>query len=188
MAFIHHQQKIFGKIIQQAEGTFTRGSSIKITGIVFDPGTMAQFPNHLQVKSDSFIQTLGFIGFANLLQIVDLCTQINIDLTDCLIDPFLRRHKQVGRVDIQFILFIHFLTSLRIKRGDTIYLVIPKFNPISQPIKCFDSGENIYRITIHPETSTVEFKLVVNIQSFYKAMQQLVPIYMHSLFQMSHLG
>ena len=93
-----------------------------------------------------------------------------------------------GRVDIQFILFIHFLTSLRIKRGDTIYLVIPKFNPISQPIKCFDSGENIYRITIHPKTSTVEFKFIVNIQRFYKTMQQLVPIYMHSLFQMSHLG
>ena len=147
---------------------------------------MSQFPDHLQIIRHPFIKTFCLIRFSNLFQIFHLCTQIHINLSDCLINTLLRRHEKVCRINIQFVLFIDFLSGHRIKRRNTINLISPEFNPISNAIKCFNGREYIYRITIHTETSTIEFQFIIDIKRSHKPTEQFIPVNLHPSLQMSY--
>ena len=76
---------------------------------------MPQLTDHLQIERHPFVKPLRLERLAYLLQEIDLRTQIDINLADRLVYPFLRGNKEVGRIDIQFFLLIIFLAGLRIE-------------------------------------------------------------------------
>ena len=100
---------------------------------------------------------------ADLFQEIHLRTEVDIDLPDRRIDALLCSNKQVGRIDIQFILFIYLLPCLRVERRQTVNLISPKLDAISHAVKRFDGGENIDCIAVHTKTTAVKLQFVVHI-------------------------
>ena len=113
--------------------------------------------------------------------------QIDIDLSDSGVDTFLGGHKEIGRIDIQFILLVYLLPGLRIERRDTVYLVIPELDTIGCSVKSFDSRKNINRIAVYTKAASVELYFIIDIKGIHEAAQQFIPVYPHSLLQIHHL-
>jgi len=58
MAFVDKHQKIIGKIIQQGRRWFSLRPASEVTGVVFNPVTISQLLNHLQIKLGALLDSL----------------------------------------------------------------------------------------------------------------------------------
>ena len=99
VALIDDEQKILREIIQQAEGTASRRTSVKIARIILHARAVTYFLDHFQVVSHSFLDACCFLGFANALEIIDLLAQIQCNFVHGTIHTVLRGRKYVGRTD-----------------------------------------------------------------------------------------
>jgi len=102
VAFIDDHQKVVREKIEETERSFTRLTTVKIAGVVFDAGTMPQLLDHFHVVSDPFVQAFGLIGFANTIEKGHLFIQVFEYLLDGCINAFLTGHKEVGRENAVF--------------------------------------------------------------------------------------
>ena len=100
MTFIDNQQVVLGEEIQQTIGSFSGLTTIEVAAVVLDTRTMPQFLNHLHVVLHTFLNTLGFDGVAHLLKKGNLFSQVVLDVVDGDIGLFLRRHKEIGGVEL----------------------------------------------------------------------------------------
>ena len=50
MAFVHNNQEVVRKVVNQGVGRFTGRCKIQMPGIVFYPGTDTGFPNHFHIE------------------------------------------------------------------------------------------------------------------------------------------
>ena len=67
--FVHHQQKIIGKIIQQRPRRLAFTAPIHVAAVVFDAGTIAKLLHNFQVVHRALFEPRRFQNFALAFQV-----------------------------------------------------------------------------------------------------------------------
>lgn len=99
MGFVHHQQVILRKIIEQCKRRASRFPARQNTGIVFDPFANPDFPQHFHVVPGTLQDTLRFQQLTVLFKPLHALGQFFFDIANGSLH-FLPRHNIVrGRID-----------------------------------------------------------------------------------------
>ena len=128
VAFIQNGQKIIRKKINQRKGFFSRFSSGKYAGIIFDSGTIPKFNHHFDIKICTLLQTLGFQEFVIVSQLIQSLGQFN---TNFLNDPqsrFLIGYKMLGRKNSCRLQGLPYLSGKMIELGNGFHIRTKEFN------------------------------------------------------------
>ena len=72
MRLVYEGYEILREIVQKAERSLARFSSVEITAVVFDARTVTQLLYHLEIVLDTLLYTLGLERFAHFLEVVYL--------------------------------------------------------------------------------------------------------------------
>ena len=171
MTFVDNQQIIFREVVDQTERTAAGRTPVEIAGVVFDPRTVAQLFNHLQIVFDPLFESPGLYRTTGLFENLALFTQIELNLPNRLFDPLFGRDEQIGRIDLDPFLTIDPLPGRRVDHIDHLDLVVIRNDPIAD---ITIGGINIHRIAIHPECPGPEIGFAARIQRIDQGIQQLV--------------
>ena len=126
MALVHDKQEVFGEEVEQAIGTLTRLASIKIAAIVLNTRAMPKLANHLDVIGDTLEQTLRLKLFSLTFKESNLLAKVILNLHDGTLLSILRRHEEVGRIDLVAIIELNTDKRLVIKFFYTFYFISPE--------------------------------------------------------------
>ena len=157
VTLINHRHKIIGEIIQQTEGTRPREATVEVTTVILNTGTVAQLPYHLQVIIHPLLEPFCFQALAFSAHPFQMQHQVILNVMNGLMDAFLRRHKNIGRINQQLLKNFQANVVYRIKSLDPLHLVAPK-NDATGVVGI--SQINIHRIALHPKMPTVELYLI----------------------------
>ena len=160
VTLVNHHQIVFWEEVEQTVGSLTGLSSVKVSGIVLNTRTMAQFLDHLHIIFYAFLDALGLDAVTHFLEESHLFHQIVLNLTDGNICLLLRCHKQVSR--IEFILLKRYQTVHRhsIQFLQCVYLVVPKRDTQNH----LTIGHcHVHRITFYTEAATFQFQVVPDV-------------------------
>ena len=172
MALVNHRQVILRKKVQQTVRSRPRSPVVEIPRIVFYPRTMPQFAQHLHVIRHPLLQPLGLQHLPPLLEPLHLRPQIILNLMNGPQRVLLRRHEQVGRINLILIHPPHADSAHRVHLLNPVHLVTPEVHPqqrigVSQP--------DIHRIPLHTETSPRQFQVVAHVQAVHQPPQEHIP-------------
>ena len=79
MGLVHHQQKIFGEIINQGKRRLPGGAPVHMAGIVFNAAAVAHLSHHFQIILGPLGQPLGFQKFALGIKHLQPVFQLGLD-------------------------------------------------------------------------------------------------------------
>ena len=129
MALVNDDEEVFGEIVEEAKGTFSRLPAVEIPRVVLNPGAEPNFLDHFQVIQRPLVQALGLQKAGLLVEKALLFFQILLNLPNRRVGRLLATHEQVGRVDADLLEDVQLRPTLWIDGGDAFNLVVPKFNP-----------------------------------------------------------
>ena len=156
VALVDDHQKIIREKIEKTEGAGTRSPAIEITGIIFDSRTISQFTDHLQVVIDTVLDSLCFGEFSRTAKEINLADQIILNLTNGRLGAILRGNENIGRIDGIMLVRLKKGPVFRIE-GRNLLHFIPKELNSHRIIRV--SGENIDRISLHPEIASLKIRI-----------------------------
>ena len=128
MAFIYDNQKVFGKEIQQTVRSAAWLSSIKVPGVIFYTGAVSQFPEHLHIVCDAFVQSFSFIWLTLFFKESNLLGQIIFNLMNSFQCALFGSHEKIGRIYFIFVKAAGPVSADRIYFFDRIDFIIPKYD------------------------------------------------------------
>ena len=161
MALVDYEQKILGKIIEQAEWAHTGLASIEIARIVLDAWAVAQFAYHLNVVLHALFQAFSLGGAPLLGKEFDLPHQIVLNVAQSLLHARLARYEDVGGVDYGVLERLNQRTAHRVEQFEGFHLVAPEDDAQGTVAV----GEvDIDRIAAHTEGAALEIDLVAGIE------------------------
>ena len=68
MALVDKDEEVFGEIIEQCERGLSRGSAVKVAGVVLHARTVADLAQHLKIVLGALGEPLRFEEFARVLE------------------------------------------------------------------------------------------------------------------------
>ncbi len=93
VAFVQKHQRVFGHVIGQGAGRVAGFGARQMAGVVLNAFAVADLRQHLQIKTGTLLQTLGFDQFVHADQLFQALGQFDLD-------GFYRRQNAVTRGDI----------------------------------------------------------------------------------------
>ncbi len=96
MAFVYDSDEIVGEKVNQTERTGTWSTSVEVTRIVLNAGTVSQLTNHLNIMIHTVFQTLGILLLAYLTEIFSLLEHVEQNLVGGSLDFVFGCHKNIG--------------------------------------------------------------------------------------------
>ena len=164
VAFVHNNQEVVRKVVNQGIGRFTGRCKIQMPGIVFDPGTDTGFPNHFHIEVSALGNALCFQKLVFFFKILN---------------PFLQFSKNIlaGQTEL-----IHgndigtcrenhgvFQLSLCLSGEDINQLDFFDFiaeENHANSLFSFGGRENVNRIALYAKTSSSKIHIVPRILNF----------------------
>ena len=173
VALVHDHHIIFGEVVQQAEGARTLGTTVEVTRVVLNAGTVAQLLNHLQIVLHTLLDALCLHRAVVLLEEGDALAQVEIYLLDSGVDALLRGDEEIGRKDRYR---AYRLQSLATRWVDSLYrldLVVEECNAVAVVAK---GGHNIYRVALDAERSGCELQLRAGVERLDQVVEEVLVI------------
>ena len=171
VALVHHQQKVFRKIVEQAEWTHARLAPIEVARIVLDARTITHFAYHFDVVIDALVKPFGFVRFAYFVQIINLLPQVERDLVDGLVDAFAGCNENVGRVDVERVVTCECVSVGRVDGFDALYLVVPE-NHTQNVVGI--GQKNVHRVALDAKITAIQIQLVARVKPIDQLPQKVV--------------
>ena len=149
-----------------------------MSGIVFNSGTEASFPHHLNIKICPFRNTLCFQKLSFAFEIFHLAFQFKLNIMNCFLHTFLWNDIMRSRKYCNVIQCIFNLTGKHINLWNPIDLIPEKLNSDrSIPTVC---RHNLYCISPHTKRSSLEIHIISVILNIYQLTQYFIPVFLHS--------
>ncbi|OPZ95551.1 MAG: hypothetical protein BWY71_02200 [Planctomycetes bacterium ADurb.Bin412] len=150
VTFIDDAEKIFRKIIQQAERPCAGPTAIEKAGVIFDAVAVTQFPDHLQVVFHPFADPLRFDVFTRVFEISCLRRCFILYLVDHLLYDILGSYIEVGGEDGGVLYGTDPLAAAQFQGIDRFNLVAEETDAVTE----INIGKiDIDRIAFDPEGS-----------------------------------
>ena len=105
VAFVDYEEEVFWEVVEEAVGSFAWGSSVEVSGVVFDAGAVAEFFDHFDVVGDALFESFGFGEFAYGLEVGGFADEVVLDVSDGVVDFVFWCYEEVGGEDGGFLLF-----------------------------------------------------------------------------------
>src|SRR5690554_7207289 len=93
-----------------------REETVEVTTVILNTGTVAQLPYHLQVIIHPLLEPFCFQALAFSAHPFQMQHQVILNVMNGLMDAFLRRHKNIGRINQQLLKNFQANVVYRIKR------------------------------------------------------------------------
>ena len=171
VALVNHHKKVFGEVIQQAEGTLARLPTVEVPRIVFNSGAKPDFLDHLKVVQRSLVQTFGLEEPRLLVEEGFLFLEVLLNLPNGGVGRLLAADKEVGRVDVDALKGVELLAALRVNRGQPFDFVVPKLHPYS----VVSVGQmDVHRVAFDPKIPAFEVAHRSAVQAGHEAVKQVV--------------
>ena len=106
--------------VEQAIGTIAGVSSIEMHGVVLNGRTMTEFTKRLEIIRGPLFDSMGFDLLIQRREMLDPRLHLQIDVLECLLEPFNARHEEFLRVDPCLIQRIQHLERDRIHHIDAL--------------------------------------------------------------------
>ena len=169
MTFVHQQQKIRRKIIQQTEGPLPGISAVHVAGVVFDPRTIPELSDHFHIEGDPIFDAPGFFNFAFFLEMSHLTDHILLDFQKNIAELMARCHIIGGGEQREMIQGIAGTPT------DGIEVVVGLDAmpiPANSVSKIGVGRENIHDLTPDPEGSAGQFMQRSGIHDVHQLVHQ----------------
>ena len=165
MTFVDDQQEIVGEIVDKTEGTRAGRTSVEIARIIFDTAAVAHLANHLKVVVDTLLKAPGFEVAAFGVELVATLEHIVLYLKKSVVDTLLGGEEVAGRINHNLVLGFHTVAGKRVESLETLYLVVPKGDTITE---IGVGGEHIHGVAFHTETAVGKLYLVARIERVHE--------------------
>ena len=178
VGFVHEEQIVVRKIIEQSKGRRTGGPSRQDTGIVLDPLAHPDFPQHLDVIAGTLKDALRLEKLSVLFEKLHPFGELPLDLLNRVFHFVPRNDIVRGRVDGDMAEQPFKLARQRIDLADAVDLVPKKLHPDDR-FPCV-GGENFDHVAADAELVPGEIDVVAFILELYQLGKKLVPRFYHA--------
>ena len=146
---------------------------------------MAHFAQHLDVVGDTFHQAFGFelLGLAH--EVVVLLAEVKFDLAYCRAHAFGRCDKEIGGIDLEYVVGAERDIVRRVEGLDRLYLIAPEGDAHNN---FFISEPNVNGVAFDTECATRQFQLVARVERIDERPQEFVACDFLSDFHSHHIA
>ena len=149
MAFVYHDEKVFGEIIHQRERRLADIPSVEIAGIVFDALAETYLVYHLYIVSGALLQPLRLEQLALFFENAHFVLKVMLDVRERGFCLFLRHHVMAGGENDGVFEFGNDLARNEFRLAYALHRIAEKLHPHD------DFGirrrKDVYRIPPHAE-------------------------------------
>ena len=178
MGLIHDDQEIIREEIQQRHGRLSRRGSVQMPGIVFNAGTEARLPQHLNVKIRPLRNPLSLQQLVLALEIPDSLLQLLFYIFTGNVDFILRNHIMRRRENGHMLQRGNEPSAQRIHLGDPIDFVPEEFHP--DQIVAALCRIDLQNVPAHPEAASSQVHIVPVILKINQLPDYRIPVLRHS--------
>ena len=172
MRFVHKEQKIFGKIVEQTGRRLARLAAVEVAGVVFNAVAVAELFNHFEVKLGALLNALGLHKLPVLLEIGEPHRQFIAYVAGSPLEVVLRGNKVAGRVQHGFAYLGQHLAREGVNLAHEVDIVAKKFQP-QRPLVMV-GGNDFKGIAAHAEGAAVEVVIIALVVHFHQPGDELV--------------
>ena len=172
MAFVHEEEKVLGKEIDQAPGPLARFAVGKVAGIILDPVAKPYFPKHLEVVFRAHPDPLGLQQEIFLLE--PGYPFLELGLYGLAGGAYLLPGGDVlvGWVDAVVFEFIQAGSGNRIDLSELFHLIPPELDSYGV---LGVGGEKVHDVSTDPEKSGLKLDVVAAVEGFDQSLEEFVP-------------
>ena len=163
MAFVDHQQEIVGEIVNQAEWSRPRCTSVEVTAVVLDAGAVAQLLYHLQVVVYAFFQPLGLKVLVDADKVVAAFEHVALYLSQGAGHALLVGEEVGGGVDDHLVEAFKPLAADGVETFESLDLVVPERDAVAEVGK---RGVDVHRVALDAEAAVGELDFIADILAF----------------------
>ena len=183
MRLVHKQQKILREKVVQRVRRFPRLPTRQGPTVVLDPRTKTRLLHQLKVVSSPGGQPLRLQQLPLLLKHLQCRIQLLPYLIQRRINPTLRQHKMLRRINVDLTQRLRFPTRNRINHAQLFNLIAPQLHPIR---KLLVRRPDLNHITTHTKLAPRRVKIVPVILNVHQPQQQTVPVHLLPHMQRYH--
>ena len=169
VGFIHKEEEILGKIVDERQRRGTDGAAADDAGIVLDARAVAEFPQHLDVVACALADTLRLHRLALGEKLRLALVELFIDLHDGALQLILRCDVMRGGIDGDVLERARHLTVDGGKFADPIDLVAEEFD--ADGLVAVVGGVELHRVAAHTEAIALKGNVVALVANFDEALQ-----------------
>ena len=148
MRLINEQQPVVGEVVEQRPRRGARRAPGEVTRVVLDAGAVAHLAHRLEVVAGALIEPCRLQQLAGGAQLDEALPQLFLDGDQRLIEPLLRGHEVLRRVDGDVVRVAEQLAAQGVDGDDALDLVAPEVDAHRQILVGGKDGE---RIAAHTE-------------------------------------
>ena len=126
--FIHHHQKIFGKIVNQGVRRFARLALRQKARIIFNSIAKTHLPHHFQILPRAPRNSFRFQQLAIFFELRNAAFHFRLDFSQRFFHHHLRHHKMLGWKNQSLFQLRQFFARQKIKFDYFFHLSFPQFN------------------------------------------------------------
>ena len=183
MRLVDEQQVVVGEEAVERVGRRARRTAAQGPAVVFDSRAIAHFGHHLQIEPGAGIEPLGLEQFALAAEQFEPLFELVLDRADRAGDPFLRQHKVLRRIDVEFFLLLNRFAAGGMDQRQLLDFVTPKLDPH----RVFFVGRpELDAIAPHAKLAAGEFHVVALVLHVDQLPQHLVAVDLHPAPQADH--
>ena len=177
MAFVHHQQKVLGEVVQQGGGSGTGCTAGQHCRVVLDALAHANFLQHFHVIFGALGNTLSLNEFSLLREEFDLLLHLLVDFHEAFLHLFRPDDVVTGREDGHMAYDVAAFPGQGVKLADTIDLISEELHPDGKLIVV--GQMNIYNVSPHTEFVAYEVHIVALILQLDQTAAEFIPLHLH---------
>ena len=172
MRFVHKEQKIARKVIEQTGRRLAGFAAVQMAGVVFNAVAVAQFLDHFQIQLGTLFQALGLHQLAVLLEVREPRGQFIADVPGRALQVVLGRNEVASRVEHGFAHFGQHFAGERVDFAHGVDIVAEKLQTQSPLVMI---GRNDFQsVSAHPERAAVKVIVVALVMRFHETGDQIV--------------
>ncbi len=173
MGFIHHQEKVFRKVVNEGGGPAAGRAAGQVAGIVFNALAEAHFLHHFQIIAGPLLQALSLQEFVLPLKPGQLFLQFGLNALDSFLHQFFGSDKVRSGKNRRMTAVSQDLAGEAIDFGNPLHLIPEELHP-DGPV-AGAGRKHLQHISTHPKGAAVKVHIVAGILHLYQAAQHLVP-------------
>ena len=164
VAFIHNNQEVVRKVVNQGVGRFTWRCKIQMPGIVFDAGADTGFPNHFHIEVCALGNALCFQKLVFFFKILYPFLQFRKNIFAGQTELVHGNNIGTGRENHGVFQFFLRFAAQDINKLDFLDFITEENH--ANGLFPFGGRENVNRITLYAETSSSKVHIVSRILNF----------------------
>ena len=184
VGFIHKEDEILGKIVDERQRRGTDGTAADDAGIVLDARAIAQLAQHLDIVARALADALGLDRLALGEKLRLALVEFTVDLHDGALEFVLRCDIMRGGIDGDVLERARHLTVDGVEFTDPVDLVAEEFD--AHGLVAVIRGVEFHRVAAHAEAVALKGDVVALVADLDEALQEEVALHRHARAERDH--